>query len=108
MYYIISNIIIAHLRSTRAQFSIIHVMDGQEPSSFVLASHIMYSSKENRSEIFSSMIELRFEVWTLIWFLAAQLSILGSKALNIDCSACCLPKLRRRYQTAQLSRSPAL
>ena len=30
MYYIISNIIIAHLRSTRAQFSIIHVMDGQE------------------------------------------------------------------------------
>ena len=30
MYYIISNIIIEHLRSTRAQFSIIHVMDGQE------------------------------------------------------------------------------
>ena len=32
MYYIISNIIIAHLRSTRAQFSIIHIESGQSPS----------------------------------------------------------------------------
>lgn len=61
----------------------------------------MFSSNANSTDSFLSpwlnprRLEVRFEVWTSIWFLAVLLSLLESKALNID-------------ETAQLSRSSAL